>query len=65
MSRRLVPVHMVMCDVCQAIIEMRDPNWCEVHDRMPIDMGWRVGESSTNYSWYSTYERAITDRRCK
>jgi hypothetical protein len=37
----------------------RDP----IHQ--PVSVGWRVGYCRANYSWYSTAERARTDRRCK
>jgi hypothetical protein len=56
---------MVQCPECEKVVVESDPNWCDVHDRMPLDMGYRVGESETNYAWYSTLERAWTDRRCK
>lgn len=29
------------------------------------DFGWRVGQHSSNHSYYSTYEHAAQDRRCK
>ncbi len=65
MARRLEPVHMVMCPECEKVHPQQEYNWCDVHDRMPIDMGWRVGQAEANYSWYSSRERALTDKRCK
>lgn len=30
-----------------------------------VSLGWRVGYNSATYSWYSTAEHALTDKRCK
>ena len=68
-ARKLTPVHMVLCTECQSIfVDEPAGKRCPKHgdqDFQVVDMGYRVGESDNNYSWYSTPERAWTDRRCK
>jgi hypothetical protein len=62
----LVPVHIWACpgDWKEVAGEAR-PDRCDEHGMLYADMGWRVGEAAANYAWYSTLERAMTDRRTK
>ena len=66
MPRRLSPVHVWSCAVDgREVSSTSCPEPCEVHNVKWLDMGWRVGEASANYAWYSTEERALTDKRTK
>jgi hypothetical protein len=38
---------------------------CGVETPYWEELGWRVGYGSSTYSWYSTYDHAMKDRRVK
>lgn len=65
MGRPLQPEQEWACGYCGEVsygdlpADRHCPNWPW------LNMGWRVGSAPANYSWYSTRERALTDRRCK
>lgn len=62
----LQPAHVWACAVDGREVVSRDePPPCPDHSVAWLDMGWRVGHTSTNFSWYSTEKSALTDRRCK
>lgn len=64
--RRLEPVHILLCIDCDTLFNEGLKCKCPAElDAAKVDMGWRVGEASANYSWYSSRERALTDKRCK
>lgn len=62
----LHPTHVWACAVNGEEVTGADmPPPCPAHNVGWLDMGWRVGHTTTNYSWYSTLESAMKDRRCK
>ena len=66
MARKLEPVHVWCCPYDWKTVngETR-PDPCTEHECQYVDMGYRVGEAEVNFSWYTTLEAALRDRRCK
>lgn len=52
---------------CGSLIASSErPTTCRCQAETPwLDFGWRVGQHSGNYAYYSTFENALKDRRCK
>ncbi len=65
MPPKLEPVHFWACVVDgKEVASATSPDPCSEHNAGWYDMGYRVGEGAANYSWYSTLEQALKDRRC-
>jgi len=65
MAKPLKPVHVWACAVDgKEVVSDGLPEPCEAHNVGWVDIGWRVGEHSGAYSWYSTLETALRDKRC-
>lgn len=63
--RRLAPEKCYWCPSCGAegVEPTCDPARHGGEERARADLGWRVGNGRHDYSYYSTYESAMKDRR--